>query len=197
MTTQHYRRCWDFHFPKCECLQTHSSFRRQQQQVHCHSYTPSGVLCKTEKAAVNRINIISPTHCCTLPLCSNEDPLSPLVDATLVKDLMETEERKRTSTRYRSLQSQCLPETCCSFSYAKRGKKLWVLCSKTLPLLQHCWLLLCHRVCNFCSLVCNAEEGKLAEVISFHFWNRSLNKRLITSDTGFLCLMNGWPLELE
>lgn len=47
-------------------------------------------------------------------------------------------------------------------------------------------------------LVCNTGEGKLVEVISLHFWIlSSLNKRLTTSDIGFLCLMNPWLPLLE
>lgn len=33
-----------------------------------------------------------------------------------------------------------------SFSHASTNKKLWALCSKPFPLLQHRWLLPCHRV---------------------------------------------------
>lgn len=52
-------------FPSAKiCLQNHSSPWGQQQKVHCCSYTPSGMLYKTEKETLGRVNITSPTHCC-------------------------------------------------------------------------------------------------------------------------------------
>lgn len=58
------------------CLQNHSSLWRQQQKVHCCSYTPSGMLYKTEKETSGRVNITSPTHCCM----HNENHLFLLMD---------------------------------------------------------------------------------------------------------------------
>lgn len=62
MSAQHYRQCWGFLQPKC--LQNHSSLWRQQQKVHCCSYAPPGMLYKTEKETLCKVNITSPTHCC-------------------------------------------------------------------------------------------------------------------------------------
>lgn len=71
-----------------------------------------------------------------------------------------------------------------SFSRANRGKKFFAESHFPSFSIASSWHV---TIC----LVCNTGEGKLVEVISLHFWIlSSLNKRLTTSDIGFLCLMN-------
>lgn len=72
------------------CLKNHSSLWRQQQKVHCCSYTPSGILYKTETETSGRVNIASPTHCCM----HSENHLFLLMDETKSHGFDEEQRKK-------------------------------------------------------------------------------------------------------